>query len=639
MIAAWLAASLAITAATTSDVHERRLRVYVAVVRDDSRQASVGAVRINLEQALRAHPRATLVPRKLWLKAVQETMVPPDRWLEGWALKRLTRDMNLDAVIAVRLIRKGRQDFRLAMRALDPKSGAELAEASVTLAQPVMPKGKAELLADTLISQLLKTEPVAALPTEQATEEKPSAEPTEPPPPDTVDTRAAEQAPPITTEVGAANGAAWGEDLTFDEIAEDEVLARVPLELGGRIEVEHFSYFDDLGPEKNAGRNSVDFSLEAKTGARQASAVGAILVRRDFSDPARNRIEVERAYVEVNTERLSFRGGQMINAWGTANLYNPTDILNPVDMRDPIEVEKLPTLTFRLGLLLDPVLIDFYFLPVPEAHRIALPETIATDGTLRGRSRWIEGRLGEPSPLPLYFTLAGEPPPPSPASSQAAARLSVSAGGIDASLGYAYLIDRLPTFETTVTLDPQPIPTFADVAVDLRYLRLHAVTMDAETTLGKLRLATEAVGVLTEDPNDEDDAIDNPWVTAVLAIDYRTSQFLEDHSVHFFLDLTTTQPLAGELPTGLFGRMRHPFRTAALGRVTYEAGADAAVSLNAITSLTAYDVLLNPQLELSFHEKVTLRAGVQVLMGEKDKGLFGRFPENSRVVIELESSL
>jgi hypothetical protein len=328
----------------------------------------------------------------------------------------------------------------------------------------------------------------------------------------------------------------------------------------------------------------------------------------------------------------------MINAWGVANLFNPTDVLNPIDMRDPIEPEKLPTITLRLGLLLGPLLVDFYYLPVPETSLLPFPDRIGTEGQLRGYSRWVGGTIGAPSPLPLHYTIAGgAPPSPKPKNGQGAVRMALSIGGVDASLGYAYLVDRLPTLRAVVTM-PEPVPTYLDVSVSLEYLRLHAFTLDAEATFGKLRVAGEAVAVLTEDRDDEDDAVDDPWTAAVVGVDYRTSQFFVDHSLHFFLDLTMTQPLVGELPKGIFGRLRHPFRKVALARVAYEAGTDLVASVNAVTSLVSYDLLLNPQVQWSFHEKVHLSAGVQILLGQKNRGTFGRFADNSRFVMGVESS-
>ena len=382
----------------------------------------------------------------------------------------------------------------------------------------------------------------------------------------------------------------WGDaDDEFGELDAAAAVKALGIELEGRISVEHFGYLKGL-PNKNNGRDAVDLALTVRAGSDDLSGTGTFLIRHDFAEPSRQRIEAEEAYLETRFGDFELRAGKAIDSWGTASLYNPTDLIGPKDLRDPIASEKLGTWMVRGRYILGPLRIDGYYMPVPQPHLLPSPEGFDAQGRALGRSRWI---IGTPtvSPVPIVTKLdVPDDFPPTLDNVQLALRTVLKAGGFDASLGYGYFIDRFPTTRRTT----KPSMTQIEVDIVVSYERVHVVTADFETTFGKLRLAGEALAWLTDDFDSKDPAVDDPQLTLLAGGDYRTAPFFDDHYAHVFFEGLITRPLVGTLAEDFTADLRRPLDLAAIGRVVYGVGENLKFEVTVASALDVYDLVLPP---------------------------------------------
>jgi hypothetical protein len=102
---------------------------------------------------------------------------------------------------------------------------------------------------------------------------------------------------------------------------------------------------------------------------------------RDWTDD-RNEIyyvELNEAYLTVDTERIDFILGKKMMRWGTGDGINPMDLINPKDYRDPIASARadarLPIFLANGTFLLGPVTIEGVLIPRPEVNEFPLPDS------------------------------------------------------------------------------------------------------------------------------------------------------------------------------------------------------------------------------------------------------------------------
>lgn len=410
------------------------------------------------------------------------------------------------------------------------------------------------------------------------------------------------------------------------------------LEAGGRVRVEHFAYFS-RGPSDNLpGRQSVEAALRLAASHERVKAYASLLGRVDFGDPSRNRFEPDVAWVELRAPVVTFRAGRAVSAWGTANLYNPSDVVSAVDLRDPLATEKLGTLQLRALASLGPITLEAMYLPVPEFHRLPPIEGISSEGKLRSRSRWLRGSVDVTGSAPLTFHVSPfTPPPPSVSNGQGAARVTAAILGADISLGYAFLLDRVPSPRLEAVPASGP-PLGVDVYVDWRARRLHVLCADAERTFGKLRVALEGAAFLTADTRATDPNVVDPYWIANAGADLQTGAFAGDMRLHLFLEFVAAGALVGELPSEGLDLLRAPFPHSVLARIAWELSDSLRIEANAVSDVTRFDVFASLRVEAMFADRLKARLGVDLLAGDPDTGFFGPFRDNGRAVATVEAS-
>ena len=90
-------------------------------------------------------------------------------------------------------------------------------------------------------------------------------------------------------------------------------------------------------------------------------------------------VELNEAYLTIDTERLDLILGKKMMRWGTGDGINPMDLINPRDYRDPIASARadarLPILLANGIFLLGPVTVEGVLIPKPEVNKFSLPNS------------------------------------------------------------------------------------------------------------------------------------------------------------------------------------------------------------------------------------------------------------------------
>ncbi|MBW2737199.1 MAG: hypothetical protein JRH20_32880, partial [Deltaproteobacteria bacterium] len=274
-----------------------------------------------IERALRAEKGLRVVGRRALFTTARRLRIKRRRMWRNRSLRRIARRLRLELVIEARVERHGGA-YRLLLEARqvtakgDPES---IAEGSARQRRSRFSWRTVRRAARGLMRSLRRHKPKvpawadAPLPPEaspspatQKTAQK-TPEPASPEPPDSPGEEPASM--PATDD-------GWNIDSTgFSAVKPEEERASLQVKQGGRIRVEHFSYFKDLGPERVAGRNATEFTLQIKAGTELFFGFGRFIGRYDFSDPERSRLDPDEAYVEARLGRFKFRVGRMIETW------------------------------------------------------------------------------------------------------------------------------------------------------------------------------------------------------------------------------------------------------------------------------------------------------------------------------------
>jgi len=612
---------------------------------DDTRTGLGPRVEELLKTALLSNTTVTVAPTEELVEAAGRRKLARRKWLDPGVLGPVADELDVDFLLAAVVKAETRYAYKVSLQAVDRSATTTVATSEVTIAvAPGKGRGGASFSsaeAQELIEKLLLALPppaTIAVPVDPSTASDDTAAP---------------------TDASAEWGTDWGGDPTDSSTSNvDALLNTVAPTFGGRLGVDSFFHPTDLDNPRDEGdvdgRQQVDLGIRASVGGNKASGHIALLVRRDFADATRARLEAEEAYADVDVYGLKLRAGRGYVAWGTTDLYAPTEVLAHFDYRDFLDIEKLPTWHLKASYSLAPVTVEAWLLPVPELNILPPVDRIGADGVIAGRNRWVKGRFGKPgdfpaSVVPVTVKLNDKGARgPSLENLQPAARVRFSGFGVDASLGSAWLLDRFPTVRLPdiAALQKAAPQQSVTAVVETEVLRRLAFTGDFELALGSVRLSGEGVVFVTDEvfTGKTDSETEDPFTTFVLGIDTETPKWLEDHSVRFFVNATATFSLTGQpLPTDPISRLRYPLPLAVMSRVEYLLGEAFKAELTFVDNLAFidlagelgeelfdHDIVLQPAIQNVFFDVVTARLEAAWLLGNP-AGTFGQFPENSRI--------
>lgn len=471
--------------------------------------------------------------------------------------------------------------------------------------------------------------------------------------------------------------AGFGTVLQPAQIVEPSVSASGPLfaagpfevDAGARLSVESFSYFDStresVGEGRTTKRMSSDLAAHVEAKSEIATFYTRLLLRRDFTERTRNRLEPEQLWARLDAWPFEILAGRTYASWGRANLANPADILNPTDFRDFIASEKLSQWMMRAALTTGSLRFEVYYLPVFSPDLVPAPTRADEIGRLVSDSRWVNGSLPtmrSDGNLNSYEFIPAPDSEKSWKNGTIAFRTSASLGSVDAALGWAYGLD---TFESNISPTPpfdMETRTF-HTTITTRHLPRHAFTLDAEKAIGNLRFVGEALLAIPIAPSSAGDYDVGTFrhLTMVLGADYILNDIMPGHQLQLFFEVTGTQLLDGEFPKRqsepeyATARARFPFPLAVMSRAAWSYAGYGQLSLTAMANIGQYfqsgrltidgrpnepgpDLYLRPELKVALFQHFDAKLGLDLMLGQKDE-FFGSFGHNTRFTLALAASL
>ena len=343
----------------------------------------------------------------------------------------------------------------------------------------------------------------------------------------------------------------------------------------------------------------------------------------DDEDRRRPILTTKDFYIALAIDWFEVRAGYQIFSWGTGDLINPTNNLNPIDFSDPFDSRRIPV--FATAITLDFDFISLELVSIPTFTRSRLP--------LRNRRF---DALRE-SPLPV---LSPEDPEQEVQNAQWAGRAAGHFGGFDVSLSGFTGFDDLPTARLLVI--QQPVQA---LVIDPVYERIHILGADFATTLGVfgaegrlgevlggIQLHGEAAHFFSEGRTRDD------VLQYVIGINYQFVDLIAEHDVTLVLEYGSEfvtkrgEPQNGAGSTTL----DRVFRSAILGRVSYEVSERFSVELNgALILYGSENGYLHPAVLWDVTDNLQLELAGDVFFGGKQT-FFGQFKRDGRVIFAAQ---
>jgi len=402
-------------------------------------------------------------------------------------------------------------------------------------------------------------------------------------------------------------------------------------------------------------------------------------VDREGGDRAALYMDVPEAYLTLSRGILRLRAGTLVHAWGSANIFTPSDILNPVDLRRSIAMSRdgsrIPVLGVEATLALSPLVLravvqpfftssrfylagwDSGFAPLVLQQGAMLPDL---DGVL---GRATADRVGDellvidrPNERPDHLTLG--------------LRATVSLGDLDLSTTFVWGYEPLPR----LAIDPdfsvvggavldavaqkRPIDLFDPTIgaalgrlqdklgkqvplIEGSYPRRTVFGIDASWALDPVILIADATYTLSRTHYTQSFApIGLPAIDAVVGVEY-----VDGETFQAVLELFSLVTL--NVPASVRLAILEPRGTGlAAERTVFTPGAAAAVrytilegelSFEALLagSFTRNDLVFAPQIKWRASDAHSFRLGGVLIEGKPD-GYGGAYTQNDQLIVGYE---
>ncbi|RME74885.1 MAG: hypothetical protein D6776_04330, partial [Planctomycetota bacterium] len=328
-------------------------------------------------------------------------------------------------------------------------------------------------------------------------------------------------------------------------------------------------------------------------------------------EPRRPVLSFEEALVRGSWGTLDLEFGEKIFAFGSADLYNPTDLIWPVDYTDLLDSEKIG---------------------VPALHLAWWPG----GGDTALRLVWLPWFVPSRLPLPgeRFFAFAPsralppvrerDLPPRTLGAGEFVVRAESRLAGFDVSLTSYYGWHRLPVLEPLTTASP-PF-----VALEPRYTRRLVLGADFAREVGDFILAGELAQTFSESSEQDD------FLQYVFGA--RRTFFPWDRRMTLSLEYAgewTTAQAQGEAITVVTDLAR-AFKAALLTRVRFEPVDDLDLTLAGAWLLHGPDSFyVRPEARYHFGAHTELRLGLDLIDG-RPGGFFDRFGDDDRVFVDVK---
>lgn len=319
------------------------------------------------------------------------------------------------------------------------------------------------------------------------------------------------------------------------------------------------------------------------------------------------------AYFEGRKEKLDYRIGKQIIAWGRTDRLNPTDNLTPRDatlLVPDVDEDRFGSVAAKAAWSFDAYtsLIGIWvpqFQPnvIPESAR---PGVLVQESTPDSNNQWA-----------LKFDQSGKT--------------------VDWSVSF------FDGFDLNGDLSPGPL-TSAGQVVKLDHHRIKVLGADAATTRGAFRFAAEAAYTRTEDPDGTDPGIKNPFFYGVFGVerDYTDNltvivQAFTRYVTHYSDPEAITDPVARAIAVqeavvnSQYDRRQYGL-SARIDKKWFNDTLEAELATIALLNRDGY--LVRPRVIYLWSDSIKIIAGYEYFRGS-DKTLYGLAEKNSTLYSEV----
>ncbi|MEZ6183647.1 MAG: hypothetical protein R3F62_01400 [Planctomycetota bacterium] len=264
----------------------------------------------------------------------------------------------------------------------------------------------------------------------------------------------------------------------------------------GSLGYRHFSHFSRHGAQKTRNEVSLNVDFDHWYWLKENRTAGLRMVANlevradddhlyggsydtfDDENPHRPYLVPNALYGAFLYESFEFRLGYQRFAWGTGDMFNPTDQINPSDYSDLFAGRRIPVFAAAVDLNLQFEFgsVNVELISIPTFTRTRVPPSNTRFDPLAG--------------FPLTV-LRPDDPPGDLQSTQWAAKVTLHAKGWDVSLSAYTGFDDLPAGQLATVVIFPPV-----LQVEPVFDRIHMLGADFATTLAFLDLPGEAGDLL-----------------------------------------------------------------------------------------------------------------------------------------------
>ncbi|MDJ0837748.1 MAG: hypothetical protein QNK37_14630 [Acidobacteriota bacterium] len=396
---------------------------------------------------------------------------------------------------------------------------------------------------------------------------------------------------------------------------------------GGKLALTGYHYFDEHPTDDErtpfelliSQDLDLDFSetwklvagLEYRADTRPF--VAGIIDEEVEESARRYYVNARELYLQYAGDKLDFRLGKQVFAWGKADSYNPTDNLNPYDYLDFLTSEKLGVVAASLGY--SGANAGFDLVMVPRVNPSRIPTT---------DNRWFaQLQAFDPSSLPPFVIQDRQLPDNDLENAQYGLRFWGTAGGWDLALIAYHGFDTIPVVQITPDISGQ----FVNLTPVLNEIDEYGLAL--ARAFGETSIHLEASYRETEEDFDDDFIT---WIVGMNRNFYVGGALEEIRLILEYIDEseTTTKMNAGRVSSGL----NRPFRDTLVVDTSFIINQDTSIVLRAALNLDDSDNFIQPLFKHAFSDSLKLETGLDLIDG--DPGTFwGNWEANDRFFAQL----
>lgn len=402
------------------------------------------------------------------------------------------------------------------------------------------------------------------------------------------------------------------------------------LKFTGFVELDHISYFKQRNDKINSRNQGIFQIISDGKINNKFNFHAAVEIRNDQSDPDRNRVFVDEAYINYRSKDFDFRLGKQLITWGTADGVNPTNTINPIDYSDILDTEdeRIGSIGMQTKYYLGDFTIEGIFLPIYNAS--ILPKQ---------NSRWftdLDSQILLPNGTPIsanYVFTETKLPKNDIRSAQYALKVATVFKGWDLSMSYYNGFDDLPSFNKEISLSNDLSSATITIKPEIKKLQVYG--FDFSKAVGKFGLRGEAAYYQTEDKKAKIDYIDNPFLWYVIGLDRDFSNVIAENNLFVLVQWVNIIPTKGELPANT--NMNAIFQESILSKIDLELNSISKLSLQSTYDFRAKNYYLQPKYTRQIADGLNLDFFVDYLGGKKNT-FFGNYDKNDRIQVRLKYS-